>query len=127
MPRCVVDAALLDLLLSNEGQGGIGCAQPAHRLTATWRGWTHRWELGATHLVLEPTGCLTLPRGNQPMQGHASSDHTTLLLNCYTKLKDVAKLDAFIQARGYVLRCVDWKGRSESSLGVSWAWGCGQA
>lgn len=30
-------------------------------------------------------------------QGHASCDHTTLLLNCYTKLKDVAKLDAFIQ------------------------------
>ena len=28
--------------------------------------------------------------------GLASADHTTLLLNCYTKLKDVAKLDAFI-------------------------------
>lgn len=26
----------------------------------------------------------------------ASADHTTLLLNCYTKLKDVDKLDAFI-------------------------------
>jgi hypothetical protein len=28
--------------------------------------------------------------------GLAGADHTTLLLNCYTKLKDVAKLDAFI-------------------------------
>eukprot|EP00775_Hariotina_reticulata_P008195 gene8195-8386_t len=28
--------------------------------------------------------------------GMAGADHTTLLLNCYTKLKDVAKLDAFI-------------------------------
>lgn len=32
--------------------------------------------------------------------GLAGADHTTLLLNCYTKLKDVAKLDAFIH------RCV---------------------
>ncbi|SNX85173.1 related to PEP5 - vacuolar biogenesis protein [Melanopsichium pennsylvanicum] len=30
-------------------------------------------------------------------QGLASSDHTTLLLNCYTKLKDVASLDRFIK------------------------------
>ncbi|PRW51086.1 vacuolar -sorting-associated 11-like protein isoform A [Chlorella sorokiniana] len=37
-------------------------------------------------------------------QGHASSDHTTLLLNCYTKLKDVAKLDAFIQGDGSMTR-----------------------
>jgi len=28
--------------------------------------------------------------------GMANADHTTLLLNCYTKLKDVSKLDAFI-------------------------------
>ena len=31
------------------------------------------------------------------MQGHASSDHTTLLLNCYSKLKDIDKLDAFLK------------------------------
>lgn len=30
-------------------------------------------------------------------RGIANSDHTTLLLNCYTKLKDVAALDAFIR------------------------------
>ncbi|KAF3778686.1 Vacuolar protein-sorting-associated protein [Nymphaea thermarum] len=30
----------------------------------------------------------------------ASKDHTTLLLNCYTKLKDVAKLDEFIKGEG---------------------------
>ncbi|CAG8559847.1 5223_t:CDS:10 [Funneliformis caledonium] len=29
--------------------------------------------------------------------GLANSDHTTLLLNCYTKLKDVARLDQFIK------------------------------
>ncbi|KAF8068385.1 VPS11 [Scenedesmus sp. PABB004] len=32
--------------------------------------------------------------------GRAGADHTTLLLNCYTKLKDVAKLDAFILGGG---------------------------
>ncbi|CEH17819.1 Vacuolar assembly/sorting protein PEP5/VPS11 [Ceraceosorus bombacis] len=30
-------------------------------------------------------------------RGQANSDHTTLLLNCYTKLKDVASLDRFIK------------------------------
>lgn len=30
----------------------------------------------------------------------ASVDHTTLLLNCYAKLKDTKKLDAFIKAPG---------------------------
>ena len=43
------------------------------------------------------------PAAALPAQGHASSDHTTLLLNCYTKLKDVHKLDAFIQVRGCAL------------------------
>lgn len=33
-------------------------------------------------------------------QGLATSDHTTLLLNCYTKLKDVAKLDDFLRRSG---------------------------
>ena len=32
------------------------------------------------------------------MQGLASADHTTLLLNCYTKLKDIEKLDKFLKA-----------------------------
>ncbi|PSC75564.1 vacuolar -sorting-associated 11-like protein [Micractinium conductrix] len=41
---------------------------------------------------------------NDPLQGHASCDHTTLLLNCYTKLKDVAKLEAFIQGDGRLER-----------------------
>lgn len=31
-------------------------------------------------------------------QNRANADHTTLLLNCYTKLKDVRKLDEFIKA-----------------------------
>lgn len=30
----------------------------------------------------------------------ATSDHTTLLLNCYAKLKDVDKLEAFIKSPG---------------------------
>lgn len=32
--------------------------------------------------------------------GKANSDHTTLLLNCYTKLKDVGKLDSFLRSVG---------------------------
>ena len=31
------------------------------------------------------------------MQGLATADHTTLLLNCYTKAKDVDKLDRFLK------------------------------
>ena len=31
-------------------------------------------------------------------KGLASKDHTTLLLNCYTKLKDVDKLNVFIES-----------------------------
>ena len=34
------------------------------------------------------------------VQGLATADHTTLLLNCYTKLKDVAKLDGFLHRGG---------------------------
>jgi len=30
-------------------------------------------------------------------KGRANTDHTTLLLNCYTRLKDVSKLDEFIR------------------------------
>lgn len=29
----------------------------------------------------------------------ANSDHTTLLLNCYTKLKDIVQLDKFVSVR----------------------------
>lgn len=35
-------------------------------------------------------------------KGLASKDHTTLLLNCYTKLKDVDKLNLFIKCEGGV-------------------------
>ena len=35
-----------------------------------------------------------------PLQKLAGADHTTLLLNCYTKLKDVSKLDAFLRGSG---------------------------
>ena len=31
------------------------------------------------------------------VQSQATSDHTTLLLNCYSKLKDIDKLDAFLK------------------------------
>jgi tetratricopeptide (TPR) repeat protein len=37
----------------------------------------------------------------------ATPDHTTLLLNCYAKLKDVDKLDTFIKAPGELLFDVD--------------------
>ena len=32
-------------------------------------------------------------------KGEATEDHTTLLLNCYTKLKDSQKLDEFIMTK----------------------------
>lgn len=32
--------------------------------------------------------------------GRATVDHTTLLLNCYAKLKDTSKLDSFVKAPG---------------------------
>lgn len=34
------------------------------------------------------------------LQGLASSDHTTLLLNCYAKLRDTTKLDQFLRVEG---------------------------
>lgn len=33
-------------------------------------------------------------------QRKATSDHTTLLLNCYAKLKDIEKLEKFIKSPG---------------------------
>jgi uncharacterized protein YxeA len=36
--------------------------------------------------------------------GRANSDHTTLLLNTYTKLKDIVRLDSFIKTEGSVSR-----------------------
>lgn len=33
------------------------------------------------------------------LQSLANADHTTLLLNCYTKLKDIARLEEFIKVR----------------------------
>ncbi|GBG75387.1 hypothetical protein CBR_g20017 [Chara braunii] len=43
---------------------------------------------------------LTLYLERLHSKGLATADHTTLLLNCYTKLKDVEKLDQFIKAEG---------------------------
>lgn len=34
------------------------------------------------------------------LQSLANADHTTLLLNCYTKLKDSSKLEEFIKVLG---------------------------
>ena len=39
--------------------------------------------------------------------GLANSDHTTLLLNTYTKLKDVSRLDSFIKAESHRPLSVD--------------------
>ena len=46
---------------------------------------------------LPHVACLSLALA---AQGLANADHTTLLLNCYTKLKDVAKLDSFLRGAG---------------------------
>ena len=33
-------------------------------------------------------------------RGEANADHTTLLLNCYTKLKAIDELDKFVDVSG---------------------------
>ena len=37
----------------------------------------------------------------------ATEEHTTLLLNCYTKLKDVSKLDEFIMVTLAYIDCCE--------------------
>ena len=54
-------------------------------------------------------------------QGLATCDHTTLLLNCYTKLKDVAKLDAFIHRDEG--RAGGGGGAGEGGGVGGWVWG----
>ncbi|KDN39622.1 hypothetical protein K437DRAFT_258993 [Tilletiaria anomala UBC 951] len=49
--------------------------------------------------------------------GLANSDHTTLLLNCYTKLKDVAALDTFIRRPSTLASGEDDKRRKHSKSG----------
>lgn len=39
---------------------------------------------------------MSLPLQALHKKGYANADHTTLLLNCYTKLRDIEQLDAFI-------------------------------
>jgi hypothetical protein len=85
-------------------------------------------------VAVAPAGCVQgccqfletpqiFPASPSPLQGHASSDHTTLLLNCYTKLRDVAKLDAFIQGDGSMTKDslhfdVDTAIKASARLGV---------
>lgn len=38
--------------------------------------------------------------------GQANPNHTTLLLNCYTKLKNVEELDAFIKVRLFIISAI---------------------
>ena len=47
----------------------------------------------------------------------ANADHTTLLLNCYTKLKDVTKLDAFIHVDSGV-SCEDYVRRFDIETAI---------
>ena len=46
---------------------------------------------------------------------HATEEHTTLLLNCYTKLKDVNKLDE------YIMVCIKfpWKTKCKNFINLS--------
>ena len=39
--------------------------------------------------------------------GFANADHTTLLLNCVAKLKDVAKLDRFVRRDTSLFEVID--------------------
>lgn len=49
-------------------------------------------------------------------QSLANADHTTLLLNCYTKLKDSSKLEEFIKVKGGV----GWDDSRKASLNLTW-------
>ena len=52
-------------------------------------------------------------------QGLASEDHTTLLLNCYTKLKDTERLDQFLNVSATKNSVVTfWWPVSHRSVGV---------
>ena len=62
------------------------------------------------YLDAQRTSNLTLYLESLHDKSLASVDHTTLLLNCYTKLKDVASLDAFISSGG-------WKKKPRAELG----------
>lgn len=65
------------------------------RAGVTAGGWSLKW---GSHWSL--LGCCWALKVLRTMQGKASADHTTLLLNCYTKLKDVDKLDRFLRGSG---------------------------
>lgn len=54
------------------------------------------------------------------MQGKASADHTTLLLNCYTKLKDVDKLDNFLRGSGAADSAPSLNFDVETAVKVTW-------
>src|SRR5690349_17784797 len=53
--------------------------------------------VGHQFLDAQNLPCLAAYLEQLHAKGMANVDHTTLLLNCYTKLKDGAKLDEFIQ------------------------------
>ena len=48
----------------------------------------------------------------------ANADHTTLLLNCYTKLKDVTKLDAFVHVEGTDVQPEDYVKRFDIDTAI---------
>lgn len=54
-------------------------------------------------------------------QSLANADHTTLLLNCYTKLKDSLRLEEFIKVWGFGGMVVEQDGYSlRPSLSTRW-------
>ena len=54
------------------------------------------------------------------VQAKASADHTTLLLNCYTKLKDVDKLDQFLRGSGAADSAPSLNFDVETAVKVTW-------
>ncbi|KAF8432962.1 hypothetical protein L210DRAFT_3614219 [Boletus edulis BED1] len=51
--------------------------------------------------------------------GLANAEHTTLLLNTYAKVGDVAKVDAFVRSEGRVVGAVAFDGKSVPGEGTS--------
>ena len=52
--------------------------------------------------------------------GLANAEHTTLLLNTYAKVGDVAKVDAFVRSEGRIVGALAFDGKAAPGEGMSW-------
>lgn len=79
---------------------GRRSTRPASR--AKFNGQSGRFDIGASYIIrrfldAQRIPLLTLYLQELHRRGLANPDHTTLLLNCFTKMKDIEALDRFIR------------------------------